>query len=121
MDYPAAEEFRDTVAATIIHADVLVTLDYAEACAAVSNGTVTVYIPAPRTEFPTHFAADTTYTLLFVTGSDDPMVTWAATTALVPKLVHTLGASELEPSAFQPTHGPILPAFTLTIPMSYDI
>lgn len=121
MDRNAAEQLAEDVAGYITDERLLVTIDYAEASSAVSNGAPVVYIPAPRVEFPTHFAADAEYRLLIVTGSDDPLIAWQDSIHLAVPIIKAEGATELEPAAFQPAQGPLLPAFSLTLTRSYDL
>lgn len=121
MNRHAAEELAEDIAGYITDESLLVTIDYAAASSAVSNGAPVIYIPAPTLEFPTFFAADATYRLIIVTGSDDPLIVWQDALELAVPIVKHEGATELEPAAFQPAQGPLLPAFSLTLTRSYDL
>ena len=121
MDRNAAEELAADIAGYLDDERLLVTIDYAAASSAVSNGGSVIYIPAPTLEFPTHFAADATYRPVIVTCSDDPLIVWQDALELALPIVKHEGATELEPAAFQPAQGPLLPAFSLTLTRSYDL
>lgn len=94
-------------------AGVVVTFNGTEVPQGAPDGAVIV-LP-PRLAFPTYHQVETTWEVCVTAGpTDNHIVSWSRVDAIIAAIAPSLDFTDAEPTSFQPTAGPTLPAYVLT-------